>query len=299
MLPFYQLLSDKKLLKLDLAAYSGTASWPTVKRTLPRHLGQYQNRLKIAGLKIFLDGSPQGRTAWMRRPYIGTDFCGYPTMTDQAVLEAFALAARENTQILAHVNGDGAAAQYLRCLKEAEEAFPALKTLRPVIIHGQLMGLDQLPLAARLGAVISFFVAHVYYWGDTHIENLGMERAAQISPASSALKAGIPVTFHQDSPVIQPDMLETIWCAVCRTARSGTVLGKEEALPPLEALKSVTIRAAWQYGEENQKGSLAPGKYADLVILSQNPLAIAPEKIPSIQVLETYKEGRCIWSSSS
>lgn len=299
MLPFYQLLSDKKLLKLDLAAYSGTASWPTVKRTLPRHLGQYQNRLKIAGLKIFLDGSPQGRTAWMRRPYIGTDFCGYPTMTDQAVLEAFALAARENTQILAHVNGDGAAAQYLRCLKEAEEAFPALKTLRPVIIHGQLMGLDQLPLAARLGAVISFFVAHVYYWGDTHIENLGMERAAQISPASSALKAGIPVTFHQDSPVIQPDMLETIWCAVCRITRSGTVLGKEEALPPLEALKSVTIRAAWQYGEENQKGSLAPGKYADLVILSQNPLAIPPEKIPSIQVLETYKEGRCIWSSSS
>ena len=248
-------------------------------------------------MKIFLDGSPQGRTAWMRKPYEGTDFCGYPTMTDEAVLDAFLQAAEEKTQLLAHVNGDAAAAQYLRCLSQAEKKAPVLAELRPVIIHGQLMGKDQLIQAARLHTVISFFVAHVYHWGDTHIRNFGMERASRISPAASALQLGIPVTFHQDSPVIPPDMLETIWCAAVRRTRAGITLGKDEAISPEEALKSVTIRVAFQYGEEREKGSITPGKYADLIILDQNPLTVSPQDIPSIQVLETYKEGLCIWSA--
>ena len=297
MLPFYQILLDKNLLYLDLDAYAGTSSYPAVKAALPSHIRHYENHLKIAGMKIFLDGSPQGRTAWMRKPYEGTDFCGYPTMTDEAVLNAFLQAAEEKTQLLAHVNGDAAAAQYLRCLSQAEKKAPVLAELRPVIIHGQLMGKDQLIQAARLHTVISFFVAHVYHWGDTHIRNFGMERASRISPAASALQLGIPVTFHQDSPVIPPDMLETIWCAAVRRTRAGITLGKDEAISPEEALKSVTIRAAFQYGEEREKGSITPGKYADLIILDQNPLTVSPQDIPSIQVLETYKEGLCIWSA--
>ena len=127
---------------------------------------------------------------------------------DVAVTQAMELAGREGLQLLAHCNGDQAVAQFLRCLAAAEQKYPQLKTLRPVIVHGQLMGRDQLAQARDLGAMVSFFVAHVYHWGDVHLRNLGPARAAAISPAASALAAGLPFTFHQDAPVIQPDMFE-------------------------------------------------------------------------------------------
>ena len=76
----------------------------------------------------------------------------------------------------------------------------------------------------------SFFVAHVYHWGDIHIRNFGFERASQISPAASALRAHLPFTFHQDAPVIQPNMIETLWCAVNRITKDGVVLGSEERI---------------------------------------------------------------------
>ena len=124
-----------------------------------------------------------------------------------------------------------------------------------------------------------------------------MERASHISPAASALKEGISITFHQDSPVIPPDMMETLWCAVCRRSRDGVVLGPEEAISPWEALKAVTIQAAYQYGEKQKKGSLAPGKLADLVILNQNPLTCPKDSLREIKVIKTFKEGNCIWQS--
>lgn len=96
-----------------------------------------------------------------------------------------------------------------------------LAALRPVMIHAQLLGRDQLPEVRRLGVIPSFIVAHVYHWGDVHLENLGPGRAEAISPAGSAAEQGIPFTFHQDAPVIRPDMLETVWCAVNRVTRAG------------------------------------------------------------------------------
>ena len=221
-------------------------------------------------------------------------------ITDRTLkkIRATVQAAQEKIQLLAHVNGDGAAGQYLRCLAASEAKYPILSRLRPVIIHGQLMGCDQLAEAASLHALISFFAAHVYHWGDSHIRNFGMERASRISPAASAIRLGIPVTFHQDSPVIPPDMLETVWCAAVRRTRNGIILGEEEAIPVREALKSVTIRAAFQYGEENTKGSLSPGKQADLIVLDKNPLAIPAEELRSVRVLKTWKDGVCVWSAS-
>ena len=125
------------------------------------------------------------------------------------------------------------------------------------------MGTDQLPLAKALGFTPSFFVAHVYHWGDIHLKNFGPDRASAISPAGTALALGLPFTFHQDAPVIPPDMLETVWCAVNRVTRSGAVLGPEQRIPVYEALRAVTANAAWQYFEENSKGTLAPGRPGD------------------------------------
>ena len=245
---------------------------------------------------MFLDGSPQSRTAWMRTPYLGSEDRGYPTLTDRQVYGYAERAVKEGRQILAHCNGDAAAEQYLAALEQVKAGGLDLAAVRPVMIHAQLLGLDQIPRLASLGVIPSFFVAHVYHWGDTHIRNFGRERAGRISPARSAWEAGLPFTFHQDAPVIRPDMAETLWCAVCRRTRSGQLLGEEERIPVEEALKAVTIHGAYQYGEEREKGSLTPGKKADLVILDRNPMEAAPEELREIRVLETIKEGKTVFS---
>lgn len=294
MLPLYQLLLQREMLTLDLVAYAGVDCLDKVKDALSGHLYGYRGHLRLGGVKIFLDGSPQGRTAWLRENYVGGD-CGYGTMTDAQVEAAFTLAAREGMQLLAHCNGDAAIAQFLRCLARTEQNYPVLRRLRPVIIHGQIMGLDQVEKAEALGAMVSYFVAHVYHWGDTHIRNLGMERASRISPAADALRLGLPMTFHQDSPVIPPDMLETIWCAANRVTKDGVVLGTEQRISVRDALAAVTTGAARQYGEAAYKGAITPGMEADLIIVDRNPLTTAPLALRECRVLKTYKAGRLVY----
>ena len=295
MIPVYRMLLEQKLLKLDLVAYPSPEAYPKVMEafgSLPP-----EAHLRIGGMKIFLDGSPQGRTAWMRTPYLGEkDYRGYGTMTDEAVLEAMERACEAGTQLLCHCNGDEAAEQFLRCLEQTEQKHPEMAKLKPVIIHGQLLGLDQLERVKKLGAVVSFFVAHVYHWGDVHIRNFGLERAASISPARSALDRGIPITFHQDAPVIQPDMLETVWCAVNRLTREGVLLGPEERISTQEALRAVTENAAWQYSLEEELGSIRPGKQADFVLLDRDPLKTAAAELREIRVQKTWKAGECVYT---
>ena len=294
MLPVYRELLKENNLQLDVKLYAGLDTYEDCKALLKEF--PENKHLQLGGLKIFLDGSPQGRTAWMRAPYEGSpDYSGYGTMTDEAVENAFRMAAQNHTQIIAHCNGDAAAAQFLRCMENVQKEYPELKELRPVIIHGQLMGADQLPAARALGVMVSFFVAHTYHWGDVHIRNFGMERASQISAAASALKEGVPFTFHQDAPVIQPDMLETIWCAVNRQTREGVTLGTNQKISPLDAIRAVTVNAAYQYSEEKRRGSIAAGKTADFVILSEDPLAVAPMKIRDIRVDSTFKSGKQVF----
>lgn len=298
MFPFYPLLEKEGILKLDLVAYAELPAWEAAKAEFPGHIRQYKGNWKLGGLKIFLDGSPQGRTAWMRTPYRGeAEYCGYGTMKDSAVLGAMNRAAEEGVQLLAHCNGDAAAAQFLRCLSECEKTCPQMKALRPVMIHAQLLGKDQIAEARRLGVIASFFVAHVWHWGDTHLQNFGRERATGISPSGSALREGLPFTFHQDAPVIEPNMLETVWCAVNRRTKKGFQLEEAERIPVFEALKAVTATAAYQYFEENEKGTLRAGKCADFVILGSDPLMTDPEKLRDIPVLQTIKAGEVIYST--
>ena len=127
------------------------------------------------------------------------------------------------------------------------------------------------------------------------MENVGPARAAAISPAASAGDLGLPYTFHQDAPVIPPDMLQTVWCAATRHTKSGRVLGGAERVSVYDALQAVTLHAAQQYGEQDQKGSIAPGKRADFVILDRDPLAVAPDEVRSLKVEQTICGGRTIY----
>ena len=167
---------------------------------------------------------------------------------------------------------------------------------RAVLVHSQIIREEQYTSMSNLNIIPSIFVAHVYYWGDVHLANLGMERASQISASKTALNNNLAFTYHQDTPVIKPNMLETIWCAVNRITRDGVLLGENQKVTPYEALKAITINAAYQNKEEDIKGTIEEGKLADLVILSDNPITCDPMKIKDIEVLETIKEGKTLYT---
>lgn len=292
MTDMYDALLQSDKLYLDVVGYLDIADSEKLKQRFAQHILRYHRHFKIGGYKIFLDGSPQSRTAWMRTAYQGSAEKGYPTLTSSEVEVRIKKAVDEKMQILAHCNGDAAAEQYLQALSHIDgEA-----AVRPVMIHAQLLGRDQLCEVKKLGVIPSFFIGHVWHWGDVHIQNFGIERASYISPAHSAEKKGILFTFHQDAPVIEPDMLETIWCAVNRITKNGVLLGREEQISVLEALKAVTIHAAYQYFEEDTKGSIREGKQADFVILDRNPLAVDKQEIRNIHVIETIKDGKTIYT---
>lgn len=295
LIPIYKKLVDDNKLYLDVIAYIDEKSKDEIKETFEENIKKYKNNFKINGIKIFLDGSPQSRTAWMRTPYKDSEkYFGYGTMNIEDVEEVIEYAYREKLQILAHCNGDKASEQYIEAIKNTNKD---IKEIRPVLIHGQLLGVDQLQEVKKYGIIPSFFIAHIYHWGDIHVKNFGFERASKISPAGSSIKNDIKFTLHQDAPVIEPNMFETIWCAVNRKTKEGKCLGEEEKITVLEAIKSVTINAAYQYFEEDYKGSIKEGKFADLIILDKNPLKVKKDEIKDIKILETIKNGKTIWKN--
>ena len=140
------------------------------------------------------------------------------------------------------------------------------------MIHAQTVREDQIDRMAAIGVVPSYFSAHTFYWGDWHRDSvLGPERALRISPTRSTLARNMPFTVHNDAPVVPPDMMRLIWATTNRLTRSGQVLGEAQRLDALEALRAVTANAAYQSFEECCKGTLTPGKQADLVMLSRDP----------------------------
>ena len=170
-------------------------------------------------------------------------------------------------------DGDAAIDDVIHAFREAQRAFPR-EDARHRIEHCQMVRQDQLDAIAELGLSPSFFVGHVYYWGDRHRDIfMGPERAAGISALHSAIARGITFTVHDDTPVTPVDPLQLVWVSVNRMTRSNRVLGPEERISPHQALRAITIDAAWQNFEEEYKGSIAPGKLADFLVLDSNPLA--------------------------
>ena len=260
----------------------------------------YKGSVRVAGVKFLLDGSPQGRTAWMTQPYnqgpegAAADYVAYPTVDPVKFKAEAKHLLLAGVPILAHANGDAAIDLYLDAIEEAF-AGREIPDHRSVIIHAQLMRMDQLDRAKKLKVIPSFYSAHPFFWGDRHRLSFGDERALHISPTGSALERDILFTIHNDSPVVPPDMMRLLWSTVNRQTRSGFILGEDERISVMEGLKAMTTNAAYQYFEEDKKGSLSNGKQADLVILDANPLAVDPMSIKDIKVLETISHGKTIF----
>ncbi len=247
---------------------------------------------------------PQGKTAFLSQPYYrppegqGPDYRGYAAVTKAQIVEAVDLAYANGWQVLTHANGD-AAVDWLIEAVGAATAKHGPGDRRAVLIHGQTARLDQLPKLKELAILPSFFPMHTFYWGDWHRNSvLGPERAERISPCNSARKLGMIFTSHHDAPVANPDAIRVLSATVTRVTRSGYVLGPEERVDTLTALKAMTIWPAVQYFEEASKGTIEPGKLADFVILSADPLAVKPEELIGLKVVETIKEGKTVYRAA-
>ncbi|MGB8909080.1 MAG: amidohydrolase [Candidatus Cybelea sp.] len=296
----YEKAAQEGLLSIDLVAYAdadGLRDLVNRGLTFPT---SYSGHLRIGGLKLILDGSPQGKTAYFTQPYL-TDgpngeknYCGAPVITAEEVNEAVAFAYEHGAQVLAHCNGDAAVDMML----EAHRAAGAPAGRRTTIIHSQFARPDQLEKYADNGFVASFFTNHAYFWGDVHVKNLGKKRAYFLSPMKTARGLGIRMSNHCDFFVTPLDPLFIAWTAVNRLSRSGQVIGPDERISPHDALEALTIDAAYQYGEEDRKGSIVARKLADLVVLDRNPLKVDPSEIKDVRVVQTLKEGKPIYEAT-
>lgn len=286
-------------LKLDVISY---VDYAFQKYMSSKWYGiDYKNHYRIGGLKITLDGSPQGRTAWRTIPYLlppdgqKNGYKGYPAIAnDEDVKAVLDTAFANNWQLLAHANGDAAIDQLIRCMRPAIQKY-GNENRRNVLIHGQFIRMDQLDSLKEMNVIPSLFPMHTFYWGDWYKKIIGDSLAMKISPIKTALNMGMMPTSHTDAPVAFPNLMMVMWATVNRVSRSGDVMGADERLTPYEALKTFTIWGARQHFEENSKGSIQEGKLADLVILDQNPLKVDGMKIKDIVVLETIKEGKTIY----
>lgn len=300
---FFQKQADAGKLKIDLVALAGVSDLDENLADKDFVWKTYQNGFKVQGTKIVADGSPQGKTAYFSQPYITPvpdcekDCRGLPSVSQDALNEMFVKAYARDNQLFIHNNGDGATDMIIKAheyaVKKTGQA--ADKDRRTVPIHAQFARPDQLQAFKKYNMMPSFFTNHTYFWGDVHVENLGEKRANFSSPIATADKMGLKYTNHSDDTVTPVDPLFTVWSAVNRTSRSGKIIGKDQRASPYQALKAITTNAAYEYYEEDSKGTLTQGKLADLVILDANPLTIAPNKLKDINVVTTIKEGKTIY----
>jgi|TARA_A100001011_G_scaffold209239_1_gene217437 predicted amidohydrolase YtcJ len=292
--------ADKQgMIDLDIISY------PIGQNGLDKNLnsinfGSYEGRLKIGGIKLILDGSPQGKTAYLTEPYYkpphseSDSYKGYPLIPQSEVSKWVKKYADLNIPIMAHANGDAAADMLIKAVKDAD----ITSDHRTIMIHAQTVREDQLDQMKKLKIIPSYFSTHTFYWGDWHRDSVfGEDRAMRISPTKSTLKRKMPFTVHNDAPVVPPDMIRLLWSTTNRKTRSGKVLGEEQKISTYSALEAMTINAAYQHFEDDIKGTIEVGKQADLVVLSQNPLSIDTKDILEIEVVATFSRGQEVFNA--
>jgi hypothetical protein len=212
-------------------------------------------------------------------------------------MDAVQWAAENGIQVITHSNGERASDLLIAAHRAAQARFPKAKDLRPVLIHGQFLREDQLDSYKALGVIPSLFPMHTFYWGDWHLDHtVGPQAGMNISPTGWARKRGMIFSSHHDAPVAFPDSMRVLDATVTRRARgSGRIVGPEQRVDVITALKAMTIWPAYHHFEEKTKGSLERGKLADFAILSMDPTAVEPSTIADIKVTETVKEGKTIF----
>jgi predicted amidohydrolase YtcJ len=203
-----------------------------------------------------------------------------------------------------HAQGDYTIKMAVNAIERAMEKYPRPDP-RHRIEHCLCPTQADLERMKQLGMIANFYLFHPWYWGDQHINDfIGQERASRMVPAKTAMDMGIVSCAHSDCPVCTPgnavwpsNPLWGMWCAVNRKTRSGVDIGPQEKLTPMEALRAYTINGAYASFEEDIKGSIEPGKLADVVVLSDNLLEIDPSEIRNIAVEKTIIGGEVVYEN--
>ncbi|WP_226668298.1 amidohydrolase [Microbulbifer aggregans] len=293
-------VADSGEIKIDVVVYPDILEVPDIHPSR-----QYHNHFRVGGAKLTIDGSPQGKTAWLTKPYFkpppgqSKDYRGYAAITEQQAMDAVEKAFSNNWQIIVHCNGDAAIDLFIKAVRAAEKKYPNVHN-RPVLIHGQTLRRDQVDEIKALVVFPSLFPMHTFYWGDYHRESvLGPERAQNISPTGWLMEQDMIFGTHHDAPVALPDSMRVLSATVTRRTRSGRVLGPQHRVPVATTLKAMTLWPAWQHFEEDRKGSIEVGKLADFVVLSDNPLEVPEKQLADLKVLETFKQGESIYKRGS
>lgn len=252
---------------------------------------QNSENLSFGPVKFVLDGSVQGYTAHLRWPYYLNGTNGVQNMSVDDLKNELLPIHRAGFQAAMHVNGDQAIEDALAALSYVLAAAPRFDH-RHRFEHNQMVTENQLMRMATYGIATNLFVNHVHYWGDLHVEKfLGYDRAQRLNPARSALAHGVKFAFHSDASVTEADPLKTVWIAATRKTLSGKVLGVDETISVYEALRAVTLDAAYLLFQDTIKGSIEVGKLADFVALTEDPLSVPVDAIPNIQVKATVLGG--------
>lgn len=255
--------------------------------------GKGNDKLTFQGIKIVLDGSIQGFTGRMRPPgYFRTGANGLWNRAPEEVRQIVSTLHGAGLQVVAHCNGDQAAEVFIDAVAAAQAQKPRFDH-RHFIVHGQMLDEALLRRMAALGICATLFSNHMYYWGDFHrAQTFGPFRADAMNPAATALRLGVTVAGHSDTPVSPIDPLLTMWCAANRVTSSGRVLGPKERVSAYDALRMMTVNAAYLLHRDHEIGSIRPGKRADFTVLGENPLEVDPMTIKDIAVQATILGGR-------
>ena len=256
-------------------------------------LKRHNNDKLFFGLcKIMTDGSIQGFTGRLKWPgYFNgkpNGIWNLPPQTLTNMVEAYHLAG---LQMHMHTNGDEASELMIDAIEKALHKSPR-PDHRHTLTHCQMADESQFRRMAQLGICSNLFANHIYYWGDQHYcQTMGPDRAMRMDACATAKRIGVPFTIHSDAPVTPLDPLFTAWCAVNRQTASGRILGPNERIDVEDALRAITLGAAFTLRLDHLVGSIEPGKYADFAVLDDDPTTVPVEALKDVSVWGTVIDG--------
>ena len=266
------------------------------------HSGFGDEWLQIGGIKLFADGIPQTKTAWLNEDYPdgGNGSLVIPGATPEArvqeLAEMIVFAHKQGFQCGIHVIGDRAITACIDGFERAQREMPW--DLRHYLIHCDLVTPADMRRMVKLGVGCSTQPILKWVFSDVIDQMIGIPRSEWQFPVRSLLDAGVPVSFSSDTPVAEPDWLQGIEAAVLRKSKaSGTVRGPAQRISVPEAIRAYTVGGAWQDHMERRKGSLEPGKLADFCVLGGDILSVEAEEIHSLKNVATVVGGRRVYEA--
>jgi predicted amidohydrolase YtcJ len=244
--------------------------------------------LTVRGIKHSIDGALGPRGAWLLEPYSDQpDTTGHNTTPIETIRETAKLAMEHGYQLCVHAIGDRANRETLDIFEEAFKANPDKKDVRWRIEHAQHLHPDDIPRFGKLGVIASM---------QGMPARLGDKRAEEGAYVwQKLMQSGALVTNGTDAPVEDVDPIASYYATVTRKLKDGSVFYPEQRMNRMEALRSYTINTARAAFEENTKGTIKPGKYADMVVLTKDILTIPEDEIPTAQVAYTIVGGKVMF----